>query len=266
MFLYLKIFFVSIVLRCGGYLVSEGRLIVQMAEVAASKHLSELCRNGSITDIIRKLTSECEDPAVAVNWKDADGRTAFHWAIGLRCWDVARALMGEPYLCDVLSVDKDGCTPLMSACSVEAPDDITELLIERYSKMTAVGAEAGPLDAVDSAGNTAFLLAASKGNVSAIRKLLRAGSDAFSQNRRGQTALHRSVNRGLMDIVEELVSVSKGLDRKARIKFLNAQDVEGNTALHYASMENNQEIGQLLLRNGADRETRNKQGKAFYEL
>ncbi|CUI14522.1 ankyrin repeat protein, putative [Bodo saltans] len=236
-----------------------------MTEAAVSQHLSELCRSGSIEAIIRKVALECDDQSVAINWQDADGRTAFHWAIGLRCWDVAKALMGEPHRCDVCTIDKDGCSPLMSACAVDAPDEIILALLERCSR-TANAESASLLDTTDSSGNTAFMLAASKGNVSAIRKLAHAGCDVFAQNRRGQTALHRSVSRGQMDAVEELILVCKTLDRKIRIKFINTQDVEGNTALHYASLENNQELGQYLLRNGADREVRNKQGKTFYEL
>jgi ankyrin repeat protein len=234
-----------------------------------SKHLSELCRTGSIEDILRKVHSECDDASNALNWQDADGRTAFHWAIGLRCWDLARSLMGEPHGCLVTSVDKDGCTPLMSACAVDAPDDIIEALIEANAKVSQANAEGEVLlsvDARDSAGNTAFMLAASRGNVSALRKLSKAGCNMFVQNYRGQSALHRAVSRGMMDTVEELIAHLKGVDRKIKIKFINQQDVEGNTALHYASMENNQELGQLLLRNSADRETRNKHGRAFYEM
>jgi ankyrin repeat protein len=43
-------------------------------------------------------------------------------------------------------------------------------------------------------------------------------------------------------------------------------DVEGNTPLHYASMENNQELGEVLLRAGAIREKKNKEGKEFWEM
>jgi ankyrin repeat protein len=235
-------------------------------EVAVAQHLSELCRAGSIDAILRKVASECDDQSIAINWQDEDGRTAFHWAIGLRCWDVAKALMDEPNMCDVCTVDKDGCSPLMSACAVDAPDEIVLSLLDRYRRLTVDEATASPLNARDSSGNTALMLAASKGNVSAVRKLSQAGCDIFSQNRRGQTALHRSVSRGQMDVVEELLLICKPLDRKVRIKFVNTQDIEGNTALHYASLENNQEMGQYLLRNGADREVRNKQGKTFYEL
>lgn len=239
-------------------------------DLAVAKHLSELCRSGSVEEILRKLTAESEDSSVAVNWQDADGRTAFHWAIGLRCWDVAKSLMAEPIHCEVCTIDKDGCSPLMSACAVDAPDDIMVVLLEKYrggsASDEAAAASSSLLDACDSSGNTALMLAASKGNVLAIRRLLQAGCDMFAQNRRGQTALHRSVSRGQMDVVEELMLLCKSLDRKIRNKFVNTQDVEGNSALHYASMENNQEMGQFLLRNGADRELRNKQGKTFYEL
>lgn len=230
-----------------------------------TKHLSELCKENDLSSVVAQLAylhsrqSEQEDASVPViDTQDSDGRTAFHWAIGLRSWDLARQLLAPPHNASAFTRDKDGTTPLMSACAVDAPTEILDLILQHTPKEG--------LEATDSAGNTALLLASSKGNVRAMRALLAAEANITAQNRRGQSALHRAVSRGMSDAVEEiLVFLRKSAPEKKKV-VVNFVDVEGNTALHYASIENNQELGQLLLRNGANREAKNKQGKAFYEL
>lgn len=224
---------------------------------AAPLHLSELCKQGNIESVLQRLRVLSTDEGNAINYADDDGRTAFHWCVGLRCWDLAELLMNPPHSCVVDTKDKDGMTPLMSACATDAPAPLISILIER---------SLSDLEAVDSAGNTALILAASKGNLSALKKLVAAGASIAHQNKRGQTALHRAVSRGQTDVVEEIIATLKKMEKSTRIRILNLVDCEGNTPLHYAAMENNQELGQLLLRNGAVRDLQNKQGKQFWEL
>ena len=95
--------------------------------------------------------------------------------------------------------------------------------------------------------------------------------DVFAQNNRLQTALHRAVSKGSQEFVEELLSfVKKHLpaagDAATVRNFVNAPDNQGNTVLHYASMENNEDMGKFLLRNGATRDAKNKKGQEFWQL
>lgn len=227
--------------------------------VSGSVHLSELVKQGDLHSILQKLHSQTDTPQSAIDWQDDDGRTAFHWAVGLRCWNVAEDLLRSPHSCSAVTHDKDGMTPLMSACAVDAPQELLSVLVDSTSKASGI-------ECTDSSGNTALLLAASKGNVRALRQLLAVGANILHQNNRGQSALHRAVSRGMTDAVEEIVAGLKKLDRVTRLRLLNCADVEGNTPLHYAALENNQDLGQLLLRAGASRDAVNKQGKMFYEL
>lgn len=239
--------------------VAEQPLAASLASATGpQEHLSELCKAG-LDAVLRKLRTHAEADEAALNWQDEEGRTAFHWAVGLKLWDLASRLMAEPLSCATCTVDSDGTTTLMTACASGAPDTILDPIIRGF-------VESGAVETADSSGNTALLLAASRGNLSALKKLIAAGANISAQNKRGQTALHRAVSRGMSDSVEELLAASKKLERTARIRLLNAVDVEGNTALHYAAMENNQELGQLLLRAGASRDIANKAGKLFYEV
>lgn len=45
---------------------------------------------------------------------------------------------------------------------------------------------------------------------------------------------------------------------------MNLQDKRGDSALFYASSDENEDIGVYLLRHGADRHLRNKEGKEFW--
>jgi serine/threonine-protein phosphatase 6 regulatory ankyrin repeat subunit A/serine/threonine-protein phosphatase 6 regulatory ankyrin repeat subunit B len=91
-------------------------------------------------------------------------------------------------------------------------------------------------------------------------------ADPRVQNVRGQTALHRAVTKGEMALCETLISAVRKYFPTEVKKFVNSADKNGDTALHYASLEENREIGEFLLRNGATRELRNKGGKEFWQL
>jgi len=316
-------------------------------------------------------------PCNVINVVDADGRTAFHWALSMKRFDVAQALLDAPFNANPLTVDLDGATTLTTACSVDCPSALLSTLLSAAaataaavttassSSSVAEGGDATSavdfFNAQDTAGNTPLLYIASRGNTRALKVILAAipanvfltyrtvemksaakvfsGTNAtpssaaaggvavptemagvtiikptatpapeatvsdvavappvvatpllnypdpFALNKRRQTALHRAIARGASDFVEEYLSwmkrrvatnnvdPSKGpngsdvVSNKASVRhFINSQDVQGNTALHYAALENNQDLGQLLLRNGADRDIRNKDGQEFWKL
>lgn len=311
-------------------------------------HLSELCRDSDIDVIIARLRQVAPlEPAPAFSlperaadddttpatghsdfhglwsYQDNDGRTAFHWAIALKNFDLARKLMQVPYNSPVLTEDEEWSTPFATACSVGGPLDLLKEILDRsvaefaahmkqkesqqnptseeqnsssapltevaqgssdekstrlLSDMAGVSqpVDATPasisaalVDAEDATGQTPLLLAVGRGHLSIVRFLLENGADLMHQNRRGQSCLHRAVNRGNMELVEFLVSTSEKNNAKnkaAHRAWMDLRDKHGDSALFYASMDNNEEIGRYLLRHGADRELRNADGKAFWEV
>lgn len=126
------------------------------------------------------------------------------------------------------------------------------------------------VNAAERTGSSPVQTAVCRGNEPLLAFLLENGGDFTVQNRLGQTALHRAASKGAYHLVEKLVLYSAthfgGEKTSKHQKFVNTPDKQGNTALFYASMENNEEIGIFLLRHGANRDHRNKQGKFFFEV
>ena len=298
---------------------------------SAAFSLCEACRTGDVVKALEATTrygptsgrgagaeDDHESPPSTIDATDGEGRTALHWAIAHKQPALAAALMKE-HGASAATVDESGTTPLMTACAVQVPLELLELLLSCAPPPTpltprtaaairernvapsefcgvrdAPSATAGDTAAApaedrapgaaasgsgvvpplalawvnrqDENGNTALLLAASRGYRQAMRLLLAAGADPFVMNVRGQTCLHRVVGRGDIPLVEELVSHVRKHHMKHTKRFVNAQDRNGDTALHYAAMENNRELGEALLRNGADRDVKNRQGKEFWQL
>lgn len=356
------------------------------------QHLSELCRKTEVEPILHRLqhlvsvapedvtaneegaedgapTSSSSSPSSSPylhgvwGYRDGDGRTAFHWAVALKNYELANTLMNAPYNAPVLTEDHDGVTPFATACMVGAPEPFIVAVLDRSidaypafakwkaahaavteqqqqqvselrdatgtghdhdapgnttaapsgEKSTAGGAGAQDanvttvtppatdsngatneatgavtdatsapppppppsspaellLNTEDSLGNTPLLSAVSRGNFRVVKLLVQRGSNLWHQNHRGQSALHRAVSRGNTDVVELLVSTSEqqnGANKVNHRRWMNLQDYRGDSALFYASMENNEELGRYLLRHGADRDQRNKEGKQFWEV
>ncbi|KAG5507646.1 hypothetical protein JKF63_06595 [Porcisia hertigi] len=311
-------------------------------------HLSELCGDSNIDAIIAHLRQVAplepvpvasssegaagEETAAATDhsnihglwgYRDNDGRTAFHWALALKNFDLARKLMQAPYNAPVLTEDEGWSTPFATACTVGTPLDLlSEILDRSVTAFTALmeqkeaeqsstselqnsgGADlvdpvqgskdGGPekllfgmsgiskpadstpasittvlVNAEDATGQTPLLLAVGRGHLNVVRFLLERGADLMHQNRRGESSLHRAVSRGHMDLVEFLVSTSEknnATNKAVHRRWMNLRDKHGESALFYASTDNNEEIGRYLLRHGADRELRNADGKAFWDV
>jgi ankyrin repeat protein len=94
-------------------------------------------------------------------------------------------------------------------------------------------------------------------NVEGADQLLTDTSDVSMTNVKKQTALHLACQVASLPIVQGLIQAGVMLD---------AQDIHGNTALHYATVNNSLEIVQCLLTRRADPTIRNAQSKSpfFY--
>ena len=80
------------------------------------------------------------------------------------------------------------------------------------------------LTTADNNGQSALHFAVSKANLDATRALLAAGASARTKDRRAQLPLHRAAAVGAVPLMRLLVQHKSPL---------NAQDIDGMTALHH---------------------------------
>ncbi len=90
----------------------------------------------------------------------------------------------------------------------------------------------------------AFLAEVSKNNEEAVDLFIKAGINQNSANDKGQTALIIASEKGLVNIIEELV--------KLRGSSLNQCDKSGNTALMMAIRSGHEQAARMLVESGAD--------------
>lgn len=140
-------------------------------------------------------------------------------------------------------------------------------------------------NAQDADGRTVLIAAAARGDLEVVNKLLSRGADPNVKDKRSYTALSHASEAMYEQVVDALLSRpevdpnSRGLnsrpvllayvwrDSKARVEKLlahgadvNAQDADGDTALHGAAQTGNVEIMQMLLDKGANPNAQNHSG------
>lgn len=102
-----------------------------------------------------------------------------------------------------------------------------------------------------------FLPACSKGHSSIIRQLLDEGANPKLKDHLGWNTLHRAVASRKPGAVQLLVDHDTS--------YIDDQTKEGDTALHLAAQEENEEIVKILIKAGASREIENKEKKLARE-
>lgn len=88
--------------------------------------------------------------------------------------------------------------------------------------------------------------------------LLDKGADVNIADIRGSTPLHRAASKGVISIVKLLVE-------RNDIQ-INIKDVYGATPLHLACEEDREQAAIVLVENGADIETKNRDGASPLDL
>jgi ankyrin repeat protein len=163
------------------------------------------------------------------NLRDEHGDSPLHTNITLnRDPEIIRTLLDAG--ADVSIHNIDGKTPLFIAIEADRIKYIP-LLLEYHSDIFAM----------DNRGITPFEMAIHNRDV--LASLITAETVLQNDNE-GNTLLHMAIENR---IDPEIISLI--LDKNARI---NARNKEGDTALHLAIRQNNQETGGLLLRRGAN--------------
>lgn len=98
------------------------------------------------------------------------------------------------------------------------------------------------INAQNDDGLTALHLAATNGNVDAVKDLIEAGADINAQNNEGCIALHLAAANGHVEAIENFIEAGANID---------AQDNEGCSALNWAAANSHFEATKYLIKKGA---------------
>ena len=90
--------------------------------------------------------------------------------------------------------------------------------------------------------NEALLLAAGRGDLAEVKRVIAGGAEINAKDHDGDTALMIASWKGHMEVVRELLG--KGAE-------VSAKDDSGKTALMYAYRKDHQEVEELLIKAGA---------------
>ncbi|MFH5249750.1 ankyrin repeat domain-containing protein [Burkholderia semiarida] len=114
-----------------------------------------------------------------------------------------------------------------------------------------------PVDATDSHGYTAVILASYDGQPAALDYLLSAGADACVGDRHGNTALMGALFRNERDIARRLIDTRCPIDQT---------NGAGETALGFATLFNRFELIPLLVARGANPNHVDRRGQSLLQL
>jgi len=168
---------------------------VALALIFASAH-SALAQTEVADAAMRRNNAEVRrlvQDGAEVNFAQADGATALHWAA--YHGDVGLALLLLEAGADVAAANRNGSTPMWLAAS---QGDAT--MIETLLKGGADANEQLPL------GRRPLMLAARSGRVEAVRALLDGGAAPDArEDARGTTALMQAADQGHADVIAVLI-------------------------------------------------------------
>ncbi|WOG98213.1 hypothetical protein DCAR_0417554 [Daucus carota subsp. sativus] len=217
---------------------------------------------GGYLEILKLLLLKNAD----VNALTKDGNTALHIAVEERRRDCARQLLTNGARTDICN-SGDGDTPLHIAAAL-ADDHMIKLLLQKGANKdirnkvgkTAydVAAEHGHSRLYDALRlGESLSIAARKGEVRTMQRLLENGALINGRDQHGWTVLHRASFKGHLDAVRILIE--KGID-------INAKDVDGYTALHCAVESGHVEVIELLVKKGAEVESKTNKGVTAIQI
>ncbi|XP_027353033.1 ankyrin-3-like [Abrus precatorius] len=195
-----------------------------------------------------------------------DGNTALHLAVLEGKRECVKLLLANAARTDIRN-SRDGDTPLHIAAT-SGDENMVKLLLQKGANKDVrnmlgktaydVAAENGHVGIFDALRfGDSLCVAARKGEVRSIQRLIESGAVVNGRDQHGWTALHRACFKGRIDAVRALLE--KGVD-------VDAKDEEGYTALHCAVESGHADVAELLVKKGVDVEARTNKGVSALQI
>ncbi|XVF06646.1 hypothetical protein REPUB_Repub06bG0068000 [Reevesia pubescens] len=250
---------------CGEELIVE-LLLAHKARTERSESSSwgpiHLAAVGGHLEVLRLLLLK----GANVDALTKDGNTALHLAVEERRKDCTRLLLANGAKSDVRN-SREGDTTLHIAAG-SGDEQMVKLLLQKGANKdiwnktgkTAydLAAEYGHIRLFDALKlGDSLCLAARKGEVRTIQRLIENGAVINGRDQHGWTAFHRASFKGRIEAVKMLID--KGID-------VDSKDEDGYTALHCAVESGHTEVVELLVKKGADVEARTNKGVTALQI
>lgn len=191
--------------------------------------LHAACMNNQLSKVQEYLQNS-ENETKEIISKDADNRTALHWAVSSQAAEIVTYLLSHMKEVDLDTLTDDaGWTPIHIAASIGNVPILKELC-ERQIKPD--------LNQVTFQGVTALHLAVSKTHYTTVEYLLANGASTRIKDKKGQLPLHRACAIGSSKMVTLLC---------AKLSPVNAKDNQGWTPLFQALAEGHGDVAVLLV-------------------
>ncbi|XP_023739382.1 protein VAPYRIN [Lactuca sativa] len=237
------------------------RAVTERVEPSAYGPIHLAAGSGHV-DILKLLLSK----SVNVDELTKDGNTALHMAVEGRRRDCARLLLTSGAETNICNGNGDE-TPLHIAAAL-GDDNMVKLLLQKGANKNIINRfKKTAYDVANEHGHTRLFsvlglgdtlcMAATKGDIRTVNKLLKGGVAINGEDQNGWTVLHRASFMGRTDVVRVLIK--NGVD-------IDARDEYGYTALHCAVESGHVDVLELLVKRGADVEARTNKGFTAMEI
>lgn len=170
--------------------------------------------------------------------KDKNERSLLHWTALNGLEHHVEHLLALNSL-NIESQDDTAATPLILA-TLKGNENIVKMLVEKGANINVQNWQ----------GHSPLQYACSRGWQDIVIYLLDMGADINVKDKRGDTSIHRLASLGRSELLK--IFLNKCTPN------LNAQNAEGNTALHIACEDNEVACALLLVENKADLSILNK--------
>ncbi|MEZ9525685.1 ankyrin repeat domain-containing protein [Enterovibrio norvegicus] len=187
---------------------------------------------------VRRLLAENESPTDYAN----TDFTPIHYAAARGAVEALALMLDISKDMELREKDVQGRTPLFTAVNLHRVD-VVQYLLKRGANANATTLH----------GYTVLHMAAGEHEeaLEIVELLVKAGANVNATTPYGTSVLMSALNVGYEDVVEFILA--QGADT-------NKQDLEQDTALHYAAYQSNPKIIIALLRHGADPSMKNAKG------
>ena len=193
-----------------------------------------------------KIVEHLLEKGANASIKDNDGNTALYWVTQLGNINIVKLLVEKyPNVTNLTGFKRR--TPFITAAQNGYLNIVKYLSSIPQNK----------IDSQDNDGHNAFMLAAANNHLQVVQFLVQKGVDQTLTNTDSQTPLIMAAMRGYLNVVTYLTSLPQ--------VNIDAQDHLGVTALGWASFNNQPEVVEHLLKEGADVSIKDSFGKTAFD-